>query len=339
MFRKQAKYLKLINLCCLFVGWIKDNLFKIKSVVAKTSVNIWLVLGIVLCFLAPIFIHSITGLNLYETYSFNDSFSYIEFCAADVAEPKGTPLFHIRSCLATILFNLIVLFCLINYNKLTGSLAKKAIMGATLVKVCGGFEGLGETDLDAQHETPKATRRLNSSLNPTALEVERNSLSMSATQMEYQRQMEISKVTIKEVNPEGKAVPIPIQTGISSSSRFMDFKYVMGLGNPCPWKISPIPPFEFPNLPGSSSEPAPSSTSEAEDKVKITKTVRFQTEDVLRKEANIESMVESDKQVKYNSDSSGSNTFNYSSGNKQDHTKVETSFKTFKTKLANANEN
>lgn len=47
-------------------------------------------------------------------------------------------------------------------------------------------------------------------------------------------------------------------------------------------------------------------------------------------------MVDSDKQTKYNSDSSGSNTFNYYSGNKQDHTKVETSFKT---RLANANEN
>ena len=80
------------------------------------------------------------------------------------------------------------------------------------------------------------------------MEVERNSISMSATQMEYHRQRENSKGSVSEVNPEGKAVPIPIQTGMSSSSRFMEFKYLMGLGNPCPWKNSPSPAGESPNL-------------------------------------------------------------------------------------------
>jgi hypothetical protein len=61
VFRNQAKDLKIINLLCLIQAQNKHNLFKIKSVVAKTSVNIWLVLGIILCIMAPILIYSITG--------------------------------------------------------------------------------------------------------------------------------------------------------------------------------------------------------------------------------------------------------------------------------------
>jgi hypothetical protein len=91
--------------------------------------------------------------------------------------------------------------------------------------------------------------------------MERNSLSLSATQMEYHRQKENSKDTMPLVNPEGcPAVPIPIQTGMNSSSRFMDFKYVMGLGNPCPWEKTPTPPRESSKLPlcTAESEPEPS---------------------------------------------------------------------------------
>jgi hypothetical protein len=159
---------------------------------------------------------------------------------------------------------LLVLFCLINYNKLPGFLANKTVMGATCVIVRGGFEGLGAPELDETHVTPNATARLNSSLSITALEEGRNSLSLSPTQMENQRQIENSKGSLSEVNPEGQAVPIPIQTGMSSSTRFMDFKYVMGLGNPCPWKISPSPPRETRFIPSCSadSESEPSDTGD-----------------------------------------------------------------------------
>jgi len=96
-----------------------------------------------------------------------------------------------------------------------------------------------------QQETPKPTRSLNS----TAMEVERNSLSMSATHMHMERQREISKGLITAENPSGPSVPIPIPTGFSNSERFLNFKYIMGLGNPCPWKISPSPPREIHNPP------------------------------------------------------------------------------------------
>jgi hypothetical protein len=106
----------------------------------------------VLCLIAPVLIYSFTGFNLYETYSLKDPFSYSECSAADV---KGA--FQFRTCLSTILFNLIILFFLFNY-KLTGPLAKKAIIGATCVRVRGGFEGLGDPELDEHHTTPKPIR-------------------------------------------------------------------------------------------------------------------------------------------------------------------------------------
>jgi len=135
--------------------------------------------------MAPVLIYLFSGLNMYDTYSYKDSFSYSECYSTNVEGAVVRPLFHIRTCLATILFNLIVLLLLFNYNKLSGSVARKALMGATCVIVRGGFEGLGDPDLDAQQETAKP-RRMNSSHSPTALEVERNSLS----DLEYARQIE-----------------------------------------------------------------------------------------------------------------------------------------------------
>jgi hypothetical protein len=191
VFKNKAKNLKIIPLCSSFVINIKDNFFKFKfnSFVSKTTLNISLLIGMVFCLLAPTVIFSITGLNLYDTYSFQDSFlnSYRECSGADVIEAPGTHLYQIRTCLATIFFNLIVFVVLINCNKHSGSLANKIVKGASCVRVQGGFEGLGDPDLDAPHETQKTTRKLNSSHSATALEVEKNSLSLSATQMDYHR--------------------------------------------------------------------------------------------------------------------------------------------------------
>lgn len=139
---------------------------------------------------------------------------------------------------------MIVLFCLFNYKKLSGYLPQKTVLGVTCVIVRGGFEGLGDPSFEAQPETPNATHMLNRSLTNT--EVERDSLALSASQMEYQRQKSNSKGKLPAVNQEGPAEPIPIQTG--TSSRLLDFNYVMGLGNPCPWAISHSPPSVTPNL-------------------------------------------------------------------------------------------
>lgn len=246
------KDLKIMNLGGLFLAWNKDIFFKFKTVVSNTSLNLWLVLGIVLCLMAPILIYSISGFNLYDTSSIQDSFSYSECCAADVAGAPGIHLVQIRICLATILYNLIVLFCFFNYNKLSGYLPNKAVMAATCVIVRGGFEGLGEPGLDAQHETHNATHRLNRSLTQT--EAERDSLSMSATQMEYNRQRENSKGTLPSVGyayPDSPAVPIPIQKGINNTRPrwFLDGHSLTGLGGACPWVNNPSPPLAMPGTP------------------------------------------------------------------------------------------
>ena len=87
---------------------------------------------------------------------------------------------------------------------------------------------MGDPDIDLHHETSKATRMLNSCPSITAIEVKRNSLSLSATQMEYHIQKENSKATMMSVIPGRSCCTHPIQTGMNSSIRFMDFKYVMG---------------------------------------------------------------------------------------------------------------
>jgi hypothetical protein len=178
-------------------------------------------------------------------------------CAADGAGAAASSYYLVRISLAFTLFYLIFYLILINYEQLlTGSGANKFLQGSenikvlqasAIIKVIGGFEGLGESNLDDSQETPKPTRSLNS----TAMEVERNSLSMSATHMHMERQREISQGVLTGENPSGPSVqrPIPIPDGFRNSERFMNFKYIMGLGNPCPWKISPSPPREIPNPP------------------------------------------------------------------------------------------
>lgn len=208
------------------------------------------ILGMVLCLGAPIFINTLTGVNIYDP-DLKYSMSFFQF----------------RICCATVFLHLLIYFFVLNKIKirLKLSIFNKPVMWAAPLIIRGGFDGLGDPDLDIQHEASKDTRRLNSSPSITAIEMERNSLSLSATQMEYHRQKENSKATMPLVNPEGcPAVPIPIQTGITSSSRFTDFKYVMGLGNPCPWVNSPTPPHESPKLPLCSveSEPDPSYKSD-----------------------------------------------------------------------------
>jgi hypothetical protein len=191
---------------------------------------------------------------------------------------------------------IILFYFLVIYNK--QSKLMKFVLGASCVTIKGGFEGLGDPEIEEQNVTPKPRRSLNSSLSKTAMVVERDSLSLSATQLEYQRQREDSKGTMTEVNPEGKAVPIPIQTGIGTSSRFMGFKYLMGIANPCPWGKTPTPPLDLPSLPLSleEAEPEHSNTSEANHTIKKVrfndKKVRFndivEVVEIERVEQNLE---------------------------------------------------
>ena len=220
---------------------IKIKIQKIKLVFRKpTSLNIWLILGIVLCLITPILIYSFTELNLYDAYSLKDSLNYSMCRAADVPGETGTFLIQIRSCLATILFNLIVLFFLFNSNKLRGSLTNKVVMAVSGI---GASRVLyDDSDQNAQHETSKDNSESYPSLK--RMEDERDRLMLSL------KQKENSNDTMPVVNPDGTAASIPIKTGMNNSSRFKDFIYLMGLKNPCPWQqtLPPTPPRGTPEI-------------------------------------------------------------------------------------------
>jgi len=109
-------------------------------------------------------------------------------------------------------------------------------MGASCVIVHGGFEGLGDPNLDTQQETSKPRRMLNSSHNPSALETERDSVTKLEKEVENQRAKNKGKAKLTDVYPEGKVQPIaiPISKSFMDSSIFNDFKYLMGIANPNP---------------------------------------------------------------------------------------------------------
>jgi hypothetical protein len=121
-------------------------------------------------------------------------------------------------------------------------------MSATCVIVHAGFEGLGDPDLDAQQETTKPRRMLNSSHNPIALETERDSVSKLEKELENQRANSKGKAKLIDLNhaQEGQAQPLAIPISKSIMDKFIDFKYQIGFGNP---ENHPIPTREITNIP------------------------------------------------------------------------------------------
>ena len=77
----------------------------------------------VLCLITPFLIYFLTGINIYDpdTHSLQDALAYSDSSFAEISGARVRPFFFIRTCLATILLNLIVLLILFNYTKLTGS--------------------------------------------------------------------------------------------------------------------------------------------------------------------------------------------------------------------------
>lgn len=87
--------------------WLKNNFCKIKSVLAKILINLGFIFGMVFCLTAPIILFKYTGLNLYENYSIQDSFSYSDCNVTNIEGPPGASLL-LRSLLASMLYYLIV---------------------------------------------------------------------------------------------------------------------------------------------------------------------------------------------------------------------------------------
>ena len=261
--------------------------------VSKYSINInyfnsFLLLGIGFCLFAPILIYYLTGVNIYDKYSFTDSAS-------------SSPLYNIRLCCATVFLNLIILFVYLNNNKF--SKLNKPIMWASTLIVKGGFEGLGWSDIEEQPENSKSMRSLYNS-KFTDLEVELP-LSLSATQKESQIKDSSSTTPllnseIINVSPSNtpKLINIPALNNPDlinvSTPNNPDIVNVPDSNTPdlnkakaskerstssgypfWPWST---PTGDIPNLTGSSSEPA--LTPEDNKKVRINKyaEVKFMTE-------------------------------------------------------------
>jgi len=260
--------LNFINLWRFLGGWLQDNLFKFKTLLAKTPSYIWIVIGIVLLTVAPVLLKNLTGFDLYAHSKGYDSLIYGElneafvdagnnrarFCA-EIRRALGISNCYLILWLFFSIFEAIKLkFKLKSKVQLMEYLPNKALMGAAMVVVIGGFEGLGELDqIDHHHNDNPVTRGLKSSLTDTAIEAESNSLSLSATQTALQRQRE-NEAKVPELNPEGKAEPVNIKKDISSSSRYADFNYMFQLGNPAPWVISPTSPLDSKIFPSGSGE-------------------------------------------------------------------------------------
>lgn len=132
--------------------WIQNNFCKIKSVLAKKFINLVLIFGMVFCLTAPIILFKYTGLNLYENYSILDSFSYSDCNVTNIDSTPGVSIL-LRKFFASTLYFLIMSFLIFNLRDIqpTGSLANKVLRGASCVIIIGGFEGLGDPELDAQH--------------------------------------------------------------------------------------------------------------------------------------------------------------------------------------------
>lgn len=97
-------------------------------------------MGLILA--VPFLIYYFTGLNIYNKSSISDSV-------------YSMSLFEIRKNCATVLLFLLIYFVLFNKNILKQSILNKPIMGATCIIIKGGFEGLGDPELDEHHVTQK----------------------------------------------------------------------------------------------------------------------------------------------------------------------------------------
>jgi len=81
----------------------------------KNCLNILLIVGIVLCLGAPSLIYALSGVNIYDDLSITESI-------------YSRSLFNIRLCCATVFFNMLLYFCVLNKNRLKVFTLNKNVM-------------------------------------------------------------------------------------------------------------------------------------------------------------------------------------------------------------------
>jgi hypothetical protein len=202
---------------------------------------------------------------------------------------------------------LLIYFVLFNKNKLKQSILNKPIMGASCVIVKGGFEGLGDPEMDEQHVTPKPMRTINNS-QITDLGVELP-LTLSATQNESHSKD--NSATFPRLNPEVNAVPVPDQPEGSNANPSTERRTSSG------YPFWPRPPNE--------------DNKNKKEKVRIFEYTEVTEISNLGLEENRDEIIklgpkkkphrhradERDQNIIENSDPSNSNALNYFKGNKQ----------------------
>lgn len=235
---------------------------------SKTSLNInylniLLLLGVVLCLYTPTLIYYFTEFNIYD-YSSNLYSVY------------PSSVINIRICCATVFLNLIILLACFNYNRLKLSRFNKSIMSAATIIVKGGFEGLGDLNLEEHMRTRDSSSKF------TDLELE---LSLPPAQKESPSKD--SSGTFPKLNTaEGQGVPILGPSGYSTAKSIREwdtFSYTQKGPD-----ISPLSAIS--SLTGSIYEPA----SMSEDN---TKKVRFKDQTEVFIINNLDEVNTMDKQA------------------------------------------
>lgn len=244
----------------------------------------------VLCLGAPISMYTLTGVNIYDQNSI-----------------YSMSLFQFRICCATVLWHLLIYLVVLNKIRLKLSIFNnKPIFWASTIIIKGGFEGLGDPELDELHETSKPLR--------------------TATQQEIKNKD--SSGSNPWLNLEVNAVPVPPE---GSNAKPTEKSTTSGY----PFWPRKAPAFKIPILPGSDSEPA--LTSEAEDKKKVriheytevTEISELGLDKSREKRYELIKLEPKNKLLRDNSDPSNSNTLNYFKENKQksEHWDWHTNFK------------
>jgi hypothetical protein len=145
-------------------------------------ISIFFLIGIWFCLYFPSLFFYVTGINIYNYSAITDS-----------TDSVYTMSVCIRQICANVLLFLLIYFGMFIIYKLKISvpILNKSIMGATCVIIKGGFEGLGDPELDENHVTQKHMRE-------TFLEQTTQQVSHSKD----------NSTTFTRLNPEVNVIPV-----------------------------------------------------------------------------------------------------------------------------------
>jgi hypothetical protein len=291
-------------------------LLRWKEIIKIINISIFFLLGMGFCLYFPSLFSSVTGLTLYNSTDLVYSMS----------------LFEIRKTCAKVFGYLFLYFAIfIQYKlKLSRPILNKPMMGASGIIIKGGFEGLGDPELESQHVSP-TMRTFNSKFT----EKDEDLLSLALSDARNESLSTNSSTSPPRLNPDVNGVPIPNTPGCKTAGPSTGSRHYFGSlywYNPT---SSPTTP------PGTPIEPAiePATTSEVTKKVRFNNIKEEQvipkTSSSLNKEWNkelLEMVNENKKQraierynnISYNSDPTDTQTFNSFKGKKKDSNDKDT---------------